>query len=79
MSTDHDYAAIGMAVVEAQGVLELVADKLDTETPLAPDEAFTVYAAVRAAIARLDAVHDLLQLTVDVPAPLVAKAPGAVQ
>ena len=35
---------IGMAVCEAQAVLQLVADKLRTTGPLPADEAFTLFA-----------------------------------
>ena len=59
-----DLNRIGMAVTEAQAVLELVAEKMTTDKPLEADTAFTLLAAVTAAISRLDAVHDALQETV---------------
>lgn len=67
---------IGMAVTEAQAVLQLVADKLRTSGPLADDEVFTLFAAVTVAIDRLDVVHDVLHAADE---PLVAQAPGAMQ
>lgn len=64
-----DIGRIGLAVSEAQAVLELVAEKLSTDKPLESDEAFRLFAAVSAAIERLDAVHDALQETVE-PEPI---------
>lgn len=67
---------IGMAVTEAQAVLQLVADKLRTSDPLDAHEAFTLFAAVTVAIERLDVVHEVLHAADE---PLVALAPGAIQ
>jgi hypothetical protein len=79
MSMTDATATIAVATTEAQAVLELVAHRLDTDAPIEPSDAFTLYVAVQAAIARLDAVHDALQATVATPEPLVAHAPGALQ
>lgn len=52
-------AHITAAVTEAQSVLELVAERLaDREA----EEDFTLHAAVRAAIGRLDSVHETLAI-----------------
>lgn len=75
-----DLDLIGMAVTEAQAVLELVAEKLGADKPLEADTAFTLFAAVTAAISRLDAVHDALQDTIDSSdTPLAVAAPEALQ
>ena len=71
-----DTAEIGMAVTEAQAVLQLVADKLHSSGPLAADEAFNLYVAVTVAIGRLDGIHDVLHAADE---PLLARAPGVVQ
>lgn len=60
---------IGIAVTEARAVLALVAEKLSTNKPLEVDQAFTLFAAVSAAIERLDSVHDTLQESVE-PEPI---------
>lgn len=64
-----DIGRIGLAVTEAQAVLGLVAEKLSTDKPLEADQAFTLFAAVSAAIQRLDSVHDALQEIVQ-PEPI---------
>lgn len=67
---------IGMAVTEAQAVLQLVADKLRRSDVLPADEVFTLFAAVTVAIDRLDVIHEVLQAA---DAPLMAQTPGALQ
>ena len=71
-----DLDLIGMAVTEAQAVLELVAEKLGADKPLEADTAFTLFAAVTAAISRLDALQDTLDGS---DTPLAVAAPEALQ
>lgn len=63
-----DMGQIGLAVTEAQAVLELVAERLSDDKPLTTHRALTLFGAISAAIERLDAVHDILEETVE-PAP----------
>ncbi|MDH4466151.1 MAG: hypothetical protein QE290_19155 [Acidovorax sp.] len=75
-----DLERAGIAVTEAQAVLELVAEKLGADKPLEADTAFTLFAAVAAAISRLDAVHDALQYALDgSDTSLAVAAPEALQ
>ncbi len=71
-----DTALISSVITEAQAVLQLVADKLQTSDTLVADEVFTAFAAVMVAIERLDLVHEHLH---PMTATVVAQAAEALQ
>ncbi len=71
--------AIGMAVTEAQSVLELIAHRLKVDEAIPADEVFTLHVAVQTAIGRLDVIHDVLQVMEAIPATALATAPEVMQ